>query len=166
MSLMAMLLSCQNGWQVRSLTVQTANLEIPQRAVSEALHIFFDVAYEDPQQDDKRVDYWMVTYSPGSPFNAPVTVTFYATYFGTGPAAGGNLCIEFRNAGSSCYGAEFSPLCASVPANPYNGQVVNLGTADLYNGCGDDKIIKFVVTDWEVGGTPVDITSINNTITP
>lgn len=165
MLLTAVLFSCREASQVSSRLVR--NTGISTVPVKLANGLFEGLNFDNTPSSEKkdRTDYWLITYSPGNPFDAPVTVSFYATYYGTASTPGGTLYLEFRTAGSVCHYASPGSLSPTLPANPYNGQTVFLGTADMYNTCGENKTIKFIVED-PVGGIQVDVTSVNNTITP
>jgi len=165
MLLTTVLFSCKEARQVSSTLIQNTGIRAASGKFTSGLTDGLNFRNDASSESKDRTDYWLITYLPGNPFDAPVTVSFFATYYGTASTPGGTLYLEFRNANSTCHYASPGSLSPTLPANPYNGQTVALGTADMYNTCGVNKIIKFIVED-PVGGIPVEVASVNNTITP
>lgn len=110
---------------------------------------------------------WSITLDPASPVPSGTSVTIYATYSGSDPTVGGTLNVEVRNASSTCYGAELMYLSCTLPANPTDGVPYNIGSIDVYNTCGSNKILKIFNIQTHVDGALINWQpSTNFVVTP
>jgi hypothetical protein len=81
-------------------------------------------------------DHWSVVLSPNISVASGTVVTFTATYYGGCCIAGGPVTISFNNQGQGCIGTEDGAVISTtLPASPYDGQVVVLGTLTFLNYC-------------------------------